>query len=65
MKNRYQSYSQVESLAVHKVTPQYCQLCPGNLRENLDFLLFPAVTAPTVQGMPYANVSPDPPHPYL
>ena len=48
---------------MHKVTPHYRQLCPGNLRENLDFLLSPTVTATRVQGMPCANVSPDAPHP--
>lgn len=47
----------MERLVVHKVTPHYCQLCPGNLRENLDFVLSPAVTATTVQGMPCANIS--------
>lgn len=62
MKSCCQSWGQVESLAVYKVTPRYCQFCSGNLKENLDFLLSPASIATTVQGMPGANVSPDPYH---
>lgn len=27
----------MESLAVYKVTPHYYHLCPGNLKDNLDF----------------------------
>lgn len=47
---------------MYKVTPRYGQFYSGNLKENLDFLLSPASIATTVQGMPGANVSPDPYH---